>query len=156
MKAVAAAILIITLLVWGRHVSTPTYDPYDQAASPEFDAEGQNAYDTLNKAEYFALGGVGRGGTMSAGEGALRLLLKQKHAEGAFVRLVRQGSDAGKLYGLVGLKELHSAALPKAVEPLLTSKASVGIQGGCLTMPAKVKDTALYIQEGFYRLGPER
>src|SRR2546421_11827329 len=72
--------------------------------------------DDLQSAGSFALGGVGVAGTMSAGERALREVLRKPDAVARLETMLINASPAGKLYALLGLKIRDRAAYERALE----------------------------------------
>jgi hypothetical protein len=66
----------------------------------------KQAYQKLLKMDTFAIGGTGYSGETSAGEKELDSLLKEIGAVPALRLLVREGTNEGSLYGLVGLNLL--------------------------------------------------
>src|SRR3954468_10690073 len=79
----------------------------------------------LQNAGSFALGGVGVAGTMSAGERALREVLKKPDAVAQLEALLSNASPAGKLYALLGLRIRNRAAYQRALEKCRTTDAKV-------------------------------
>src|SRR5438067_11648527 len=79
----------------------------------------------LQSAGSFALGGVGVAGTMSAGERALREVLKQPDAVARLEALLPNASPAGKLYALLGLRIRDRAAYERALEKCRSTDATV-------------------------------
>jgi len=83
----------------------------------------------LESAGTFALGGVGVAGTMSAGERALREVLKQPDAVARLEALLPNASPAGKLYALLGLRIRDRAAYARALEKCRSTDATVATPG---------------------------
>ncbi|MEY2507376.1 MAG: hypothetical protein QOH01_1705 [Verrucomicrobiota bacterium] len=115
----------------------------------------------LQSADRFALGGVGVAGTMSAGERALRELLKQPDAVAQLEALISRASPAGKLYALLGLRIRDRAAYGRALEKCRTTDAKVETARGCILGQESFRDLLKEIERGQYdtflaREWPER
>ena len=126
------------------------------AQADELDAEGKTAYATLKSVPFFATGGIGYAGTTSKGELALRILLKQKQAEGVLHLLLKEANPTGQMYALAGLKSAYPKDFDKAVVPFLTAKTKVKTMQGCLGYKQTVAAVAENIRKGNYPLRPER
>jgi hypothetical protein len=106
--------------------------------------------DSLQSAASFALGGVGVAGTMSAGERALRELLKKQDAVARLEALLPNASPAGKLYALLGLKICDRAAYERALEKCRTLDAKVETARGCILGQESFRDLVKEIERGQY------
>jgi hypothetical protein len=98
----------------------------------------------------FALGGVGVAGTMSAGERALRELLKNPDAVARLEALLPSASPAGKLYALLGLRIRDRAAYERALEKCRTTDATVETARGCMLSREPFRDLVKEIERGQY------
>jgi hypothetical protein len=115
----------------------------------------------LQSAGSFALGGIGVAGTMSAGERALRELLKEPDALTQLEKLVSSASPAGKLYALLGLRIRDRAAYERALEKCRTIDVKVQTARGCMLQQESFRDLLKEIARGQYdsflaREWPER
>ena len=106
--------------------------------------------DGLQSAGSFALGGVGVAGTMSAGERALREVLKRQDAVARLEALVANASPAGKLYALLGLKIRDRAAYQRALEECRPLDAKVETARGCMLSQESFRDLVKEIERGQY------
>ena len=104
----------------------------------------------LESAGSFALGGIGVAGTMSAGERALREVLKQPDAVARLEALLPNASPAGKLYALLGLRIRDHAAYERALEKYRTTDATVGTARGCILSREPFHDLVKEIERGQY------
>ena len=104
----------------------------------------------LQSAGSFALGGVGVAGTMSAGERALREILKQPDAVTRLEALLPNASPAGKLYALLGLRIRDRAAYECALEKCRTTEAKVETARGCMLSEESFRDLVKEIERGQY------
>jgi hypothetical protein len=104
----------------------------------------------LQSAGSFALGGVGVAGTMSAGERALREVLRKQDAAARLEALVPNASTAGKLYALLGLKIRDRAAYERALEKCRTVDAKVETARGCILSQESFRDLVKEIERGQY------
>jgi len=104
----------------------------------------------LQSAGSFALGGVGVAGTMSAGERALRDVLKKPDAVVKLEALLSNASPAGKLYALLGLRIRDRAAYDRAQEKCRSIDATVETARGCMLSHESFRDLAKEIERGQY------
>lgn len=104
----------------------------------------------LQSAASFALGGVGYAGTMSAGERALREILKQPDAVTRLEGLLLTASPAGKLYALLGLRVRDHAAYQRALEKCGEIEAKVETARGCILSHESFRDLVKEIERGHY------
>ena len=110
----------------------------------------------LQTAGSFALGGVGVAGTMSAGERALREILKNPDAVFRLEALLSNASPAGKLYALLGLKIRDRAAYERALEKCRTLDSKVETARGCMLSQEFFRDLVKEIERGQYDTFLER
>jgi len=104
----------------------------------------------LQSAGSFALGGVGVAGTMSAGERALREVLKQPDAVARLEAILPGASPAGKLYALLGLRVRDRAAYQRALETCRSTDAKVETARGCMLSHESFRDLVKEIERGQY------
>jgi hypothetical protein len=104
----------------------------------------------LQSAGSFALGGVGVAGTMSAGERALREVLKQPDAVARLEAMLPGASPAGKLYALLGLRIRDHAAYERALEKCRSTDAKVETARGCMLSQESFRDLVKEIERGQY------
>jgi hypothetical protein len=112
--------------------------------------EGSNAETALSKTSSFALGGVGVAGTMSAGERALREVLKDPDAVAQLQRLLQDASPAGQLYALLGLRMRDRAAYEQALGKCRSIDAKVETMRGCMLGHEPFRDLVKEIEKGNY------
>jgi hypothetical protein len=104
----------------------------------------------LRKAGSFAIGGVGVAGTMSAGERALRDVLKKPDAVSRLERMIPNATPAGKLYALLGLRSRDRAAYETALESCRSTDAKVETARGCMLSRESFRDLVKEIERGNY------
>jgi hypothetical protein len=104
----------------------------------------------LQKAGSFAMGGVGVAGTMSAGERALRQILKEPDAVWQLERMIPGATPAGKLYALLGLRARDRAAYERALETCRSTYAKVETARGCILSQESFRDLVKEIERGNY------
>ena len=119
-------------------------------ASVGWTQESPNAELALGKTSSFALGGVGVAGTMSAGERALRDVLKEPDAVTRLQRLLPDASPAGQLYALLGLRIRDRAAYQKALEKLRVNDVKVQTARGCMLSQESFRNLVREIEKGDY------
>jgi hypothetical protein len=104
----------------------------------------------LRKAGSFAMGGVGYAGTMSAGERALRRMLKERDAVSRLESMIPNATPAGKLYGLLGLRIRDRAAYARALEMCRPTDTKVETARGCMLGQEAFGDLVKEIERGQY------
>jgi hypothetical protein len=104
----------------------------------------------LHEAASFAMGGVGVAGTMSAGERALRQILKEPDAVSRLESMIPNASPAGKLYGLLGLRARDRTAYAGALEICRPTDAKVETARGCMLSHESFRDLVKQIEKGDY------
>jgi hypothetical protein len=104
----------------------------------------------LQNAGSFALGGVGVAGTMSAGERALRDVLKKPDAIAQLEALVSNASPAGKLYALLGLRVRDHSAYQRALDKSREIDSKVETARGCMLSQESFRDLVKEIERGQY------
>ena len=112
------------------------------------DACAGEAYDTVKTADWFTIGGVGIAGTTSPSEKAFRELLKGPEPVARCRALLTEGSPAGQLYGLLGLRLLDRSAFQTALPRYKDSKTVVTTASGCIVMGTTTAEVAGQIAMG--------
>ncbi len=97
--------------------------------------------------EYFRTAyGIGSGGgrgSISFPKGAaFRTLLAQPDATELFTRLIREGSRAGQIYGLAGLRMVDTVLFARELPAFLASTDSVESSMGCFAWKRPVSQVA--------------
>jgi len=96
------------------------------------------------------MGGVGYAGTMSAGERALRQILKERDPVSRLEGVIPNATPAGQLYALLGLRKLDRAAYARALEMCRRTDTKVETAHGCMIGQESFKDLAKEIDRGQY------
>ena len=104
----------------------------------------------LSKTSSFALGGVGVAGTMSAGERALREVLKEPDAVARLERALPDATPAGRLYALLGLRIRDREAYQRALEKCRAIDTKVQTARGCMLGQESFRDLVKEIERGDY------
>ena len=86
----------------------------------------------VQDADKFALGGIGVAGTISKGESALRTILDAPDAVTQLEKMLPHGTDAGRLYILVGLRMRDRSAYKRAFESYAKHDSTVETVRGCM------------------------
>ena len=79
--------------------------PDEDFEPSQLETESQAAYNLILRAEMFNTGGVGFGGVITEEEKAYCILRNDPMAIPAFVGLINDASEEGKLFGLLGIYE---------------------------------------------------
>ena len=87
---------------------------------------------------------------MSAGERALREILKQPDAVARLEGLLPTASPAGKLYALLGLRVRDHAAYERALGKCREIEAKVETARGCILSRESFRDLVKEIERGHY------
>jgi len=107
-------------------------------------------WNTLKKAQWFALGGIGTAGTMSKEEGALRSLLREPNAASKLKALLSEGNLAGQCYALLGLYVLRVPPYQENFSRYKSSDARVKTVAGCMISEQSVSTVVSNIEAGRY------
>jgi len=126
------------------------------AKDVKLDAAGEKAYNTIKTASCFGTGGIGRGGTISQGELALRILVKQVNAESALESLLKVANPAGRMYVLVGLKQYYPAVFAEVVPQYQSVKTKLRSMRGCIADIKTVASIVAEIKKGQHDVLPKR
>jgi len=125
--------------------------------------DGQKAYQTLMAATQFTIGPAGFAG-FSNEEIALRTLLNEHDAEHLCINLVSNANHEGGLYGLLGLRILHSDAFESQLgkyrrRPEPPERTSSGMKvpegkiismRGCFILRVAWTETLLQLESGAF------
>ena len=87
---------------------------------------------------------------MSAGERALREVLKQPDAVARLEALHPDATPAGKLYALLGLRIRDRAAYQRALEKYQSTDATVETARGCILSRESFRELMKEIEHGQY------
>ncbi len=101
-------------------------------------------YDTVRSTEWFSIGATGAGATISDTEIAFRKIVKAPEAKENCQKLAVEGTLAGRLYGVLGLKLLQDPTYQKASLPLRASREVVTVTDAC----ALIKRPAFFVFQG--------
>lgn len=113
-------------------------------ASFELTDSGQKAFSKLLTAtNFFALGGIAVDGHISGGEQALIELLKEPIGEKDLIFLTTNGTSAGSLYALLGLKFKNLVLYKKQIELVKAQYVLVEVEFGAGCMFYRVQRAAL-------------
>jgi hypothetical protein len=112
--------------------------------------DASSASASLARENTFALGGVGVAGTMSGGEKDVRALLKEADAVQQLQSLLKNGSPAGQLYALLGLRLRDRPAYDQAVPAFRKRSEEVSTLHGCIMMKEKMDAIVKQIEHGDY------
>jgi hypothetical protein len=104
----------------------------------------QEAFRYLQRADILQLPYVNIGGARPGGFAAMTILKRSRDADAAFKELVRSGTTAGKLYGLIGVYRTDRDFFESHVRPLATSSEVVGVLVGCVVEPERVSSIVDY------------
>ena len=101
------------------------------AAPPAKAAPPLTDYETVRRAEEFSLGATGYAGTISHAETSLRRILLTPTAAQDCRKLTSDGTPAGQLYGLLGLKLLKDSTYPTVAARYKASRVQVNVTEAC-------------------------
>lgn len=111
---------------------------------------GSDSAARLREAPVFAIGGIGVAGTMSDGERALRVVLRESDAAAQLEALLRSATPAGQLYALLGLRLHDRVAYKQALQDFHPPKVQVETIGGCMISHAPFQELLQRIESGDY------
>jgi hypothetical protein len=105
------------------------------------------ALDVVKDAEEFAVGGIGVAGTLSKPELALREIRDGPNAEQQLRKLLDEGTQAGKLYALYGLRQIDSPDYEKLAAPYRLNHARVKRIQGCMISEDETANVVKWIDQ---------
>jgi len=104
----------------------------------------------LSKADFFAVGPVGRGGQPSQAEADFRIVLADPMGRNVFVGLLKSGTPSAQMYSLLGLHQVAPREFARKVTPYLKNQEQIRTMQGCLVSDTPVATVAKDIQAGKY------
>jgi hypothetical protein len=120
------------------------------ATLPTSQTEVSQACQELITARIFAFGGVGFAGTISQGEKAFRVVFSSTNALELFEGILANGTPAGRLYALCGIRRLAPSRFTALSENVPQGK--VLRMSGCLATEEDVSAVIAAIDRGFFDL----
>src|SRR6187455_1018279 len=90
------------------------------------------ADDTVKSASQFAIGGVGVAGVITPEELALRAIRDGPNPEEQLRKLLRDGTAAGQMYALFGLRQIKVTDYAALAQPYRQSSTPVRVISGCI------------------------
>ncbi len=105
------------------------------------------AYDSVKNAQEFAIGGIGVAGTLSASELALREVRDGPGAEEQLRRILNEGTQAGRMYALYGLRQLGVQDYDHLAEPYRSSHSRLKRVQGCMISEDETANVAKWIDQ---------
>ena len=103
---------------------------------------------SVQYARIFAIGGIGWGGGMSEGEGALRVILASPDATKRLESMLPAASDAGQLYIVLGLRTCDRSAYHRALALCSTDRGEVETMRGCIVLHESFRSLVRRIDRG--------
>ncbi len=105
------------------------------------------AYDAVKNAQEFAIGGIGVAGTLSASELALREVRDGPKAEEQLRKILSEGTQAGRLYALYGLRQLGASDYDRLAEPYRSNHSRVKRIQGCMISEDEISNVIKWIDQ---------
>jgi hypothetical protein len=106
-----------------------------------------SAQDSVKGAQEFAIGGIGVAGTLSPSELALREIRDGPRAGEQLRKLLNEGTQAGRMYALYGLRQLEVADYEKLAAPYRASNQPVRRIQGCMISMATTSEVVKWIDQ---------
>lgn len=103
------------------------------------------AYDSVRDAQEFAIGGIGVAGTLSKSELALREIRDGRQADEQLRKILNDGTQAGRMYALYGLRQLDAPDYDRLADPFRSSHVRVKRIQGCMISDAPVSEVVKWI-----------
>jgi hypothetical protein len=104
-------------------------------------------YESVKNAPEFAIGGIGVAGTLSPSELALREVRDGPRAEEQLRKLLNEGSPAGRLYALYGLRQLGVSDYDRLAEPYRSNHSRVKHIQGCMISEDETASVVKWIDQ---------
>jgi hypothetical protein len=95
-------------------------------------------FEIVRNAEVFSIGGIGIAASIAPAETSFRRILETPTASQDCRRLTTQGTKAGQLYGLLGLKLLKDPAYPLTAARYKSSRGEVQFAHACELSPRPI------------------
>jgi hypothetical protein len=91
--------------------------------------------EALLRVDYFSVWGVGYAGTPTANEKTFRAFMEQKPSTEDALRLINDGTPAGRIYGFLALKNLSPDQFAKRAPEFFGDSSKVKTLSGCDPTP---------------------
>jgi hypothetical protein len=95
-------------------------------------AREQEAFDFLRTTVRFESPHIGFGGVYSRGYLALRIVSRSRDADALFKRLIREGTAAGQIYGLIGVYRTDPSYFRSVASTFASKRTYVPTMVGCI------------------------
>ncbi len=105
------------------------------------------SYDKVRKAQSFAIGGIGVAGIMSPEEVAMRNIRDGPGAHDQLRSLLKEGTQAGRMYALFGLRQLQATDYDALAQPFRSSNERVQRIQGCMISMATTSEVVKWIDQ---------
>jgi hypothetical protein len=107
----------------------------------------RSAFDTVRSAGQFAIGGVGAAGITSPAELALRIIRDGPKADEQLRKLLREGTPAGQMYALFGLRQIDVVDYAALAQPYCRSTTPVQVMSGCILHTDPTSEVVQWIDQ---------
>lgn len=114
------------------------------AAESQLTPREREAFRYLQRADKLEHPRVGIAGAPSHGFVAMIILNRSRDADAAFKKLVRSGTMAGKLYGLIGVYRTDRRFFDSHVKSFAASSEEIGLFSGCVIGSERVSSIVDY------------
>ena len=105
------------------------------------------AFDSVKNAQEFAIGGVGVAGTLSPSELALREVRDGPGAEEQLRRILNEGTQAGRMYALYGLRQLGAKDYEHLAQPYRSNHSRLKRIQGCMISEDETANVVKWIDQ---------
>jgi hypothetical protein len=105
------------------------------------------SFDKVRQAQSFAIGGIGVTGIMSAEELAMREIRDGANAHEQLTKLLHEGTEAGRMYALFGLRQLGVPDYDVLSQPFRSSTKPVQRIQGCIISMATTAEVVKWIDQ---------
>ena len=119
-------------------------------------ASSIDPFELLKNSMCFRIGGVGAAAATPPEEIALRRLMAKKGADEVLQKLFIEGSPAGQLYALFGLRSVAPTDFDRIAAQLKPNNTSIWTQGGCIVYQMPMNEIVQAIKNGQYDIYMKR
>jgi hypothetical protein len=132
---------LLSLLIFGNTSSKTKEETVTEKFNVSvLSVSGQEAFKNLNKAMQFEDTHVGIAGSLSEHVVEFGFLIKEKNAASAFKAILKNGTEAGKLYALSGIYFTDYKFFKKAVDKYKKNNNIVMKISGCIVSDEKISN----------------
>jgi hypothetical protein len=144
--------LVYTLVLFGMlsGCNSPK-EPLQKAGCEQYyRGNTTEAFKVLQAAKIFRIGPVGYGGDIPPEEIALCKIIKRDDSSAILKELYTTGTQASRLYALLGLRFVNKAKYDELMLQMKTQNGEIETQSGCIGSRQTMQDIIYSIEAGWF------